>query len=64
MLATLDQIIVTQVDSRGQQGCIYKLSAEVQDSSQGSEYVERYYEVRVKSLVYDEQEAIAIFLYD
>ena len=55
---SLEQIIMTQKDEPNQKNCIFKLQ------SWAGEGIEKFYQIRVKSIKFHEEDGIAIYYYD
>lgn len=53
---SLEQIIATQLDEPDQKHCIFKLS--------NAQMVEKYFQIRVKSLQFLQKQSIAVYMYD
>ena len=58
---TLEQIIVAQKDEPNQRNCIYQVLGSRSALEEGST---RYSQIRVKSIDFLEEKAIAVYLYD
>ena len=56
----LDQIILAQCDEVKQKYCIYELSKEVK----GGKKIEKYVQIRVKSIEFLNKPAIAVYFYN
>ena len=59
---SLDQIITAQIDEPKQSNCIYQ--AAVTDIKQDSGIKQKFTQIRVKSIEFLNEKAIAIYFYD
>ena len=65
-MISLDQIITIQVDEPHQKSCIYKTRVQPKKEGNSDEHedVTKFSQIRVKSINFLEQDAIAIYFYD
>ena len=58
----LEQIILAQLDEAKQRYCIYQFQD--QDEKNSTKGVEKMYQIRVKSIEFQDEHAIAIYFYN
>ena len=67
---SLEQIILAQVDEPSQKNCIYRLQLKAQPANlnmtfgEAKPYIDKFIQIRVRSISYHEVDAVAIYFYD
>ena len=68
-MISLEMIIMMQKDEPNQKSCIYKMQTkrlvpDAQGKGQREEIVEKYFQIRVKSVEFMQKRAIALYFYN